>query len=324
MKAKRIVLSLTAALLMLPAFLPAAQQGQGKGRAAATFLTVLGRPKYIAMLALGLIALVLLLTRKMRTAVKIPLLLVSTFLFGIAANLPVKAFKGFSMHPSPVCAATKSILYGFGMPLVVTLAVIVVLTLVGPKLFCGWVCPVGAVQELTAMLADGLKIKRIKWNFTFSQIVRTGLFLAFAFVSGKGIYHTVVEGQKAALSIYDPINAFHGFEFGAQPSFWAGLLHYLPLLLTVLLALKVYRPFCHLVCPIGLLTHWLEQIALFRVTLKKSDCTDCGVCTAGTPCAAVPEILKDAKLRPDCFACNACVNACKSCRAFGFGTRRTK
>jgi len=32
--------------------------------------------------------------------------------------------------------------------------VIVFLTLLGPKLFYGYVCPVGAIQELVAMLAD--------------------------------------------------------------------------------------------------------------------------------------------------------------------------
>ncbi len=90
--------------------------GQGAGARGADFFAFLARPKFIVMLVLGLLALVLLLTKAMRDAIKIPLLLVSTFLFGIAANLPVAAFKSFSMHPSPICAATKSMLYGFRMP----------------------------------------------------------------------------------------------------------------------------------------------------------------------------------------------------------------
>lgn len=295
---------------------------QGAGRRAATFWTVLARPKFVVMVALGLIALALLLMKKMKDGVKIPFLLLTTFLFGIAPNLPIALFKKFSMHPSPVCAATKSILYGFGMPLVVTLAVIVFLTLLGPKLYCGWVCPVGAVQELVAMLADRLKIRRVKWNFVFTQTVRIGIFLLFVFLSGTAIYHTFVEEQKVALSVYDPINAFHGFEFVAQPSFLAGFLHYLPLLLTLALAFKFYRPFCYLVCPIGLLANLLEQVALFRVTLKKTDCDDCGVCKKESPCPTVPEILKGSVLRPDCYACTACVNSCKERKALEFGIKR--
>jgi len=324
MKRKWFGLAASVFLLFLFTSPLAAQQGagQGAGRGAAGLISVLLRPKFISMLVLGLLALGLLLTKKMRDGLKIPLLLVSTFLFGIAANLPVAAFKGFSMHPSPICSATKSILYGFRAPMIVFLAVILFLTLLGPKLFCGWVCPVGAVQELAAMLADRLKIRRIKWNFTFTQAVRIGIFLAFIFLSGTAVYHTVVEGQKSALSLYDPINAFHGFEMGAQPSFLAGFLHYLPLLLTIGLAFKTYRPFCYLVCPVGLLTNLVEQVGLFRVSLKKPACTDCVICRQKSPCPTVPEILKGSVLRPDCYSCTVCVNSCKACRALDYGIKR--
>jgi len=321
-KMKRIGIPASVFLFLLFASPLAAQQGAG--RRAAAFWTVLARPKFVVMLVFGLIALALLLTRKMKDSIKIPFLLLSTFLFGIAPNLPVALFKRFSMHPSPVCAATKSILYGFGMPLIVTLAVIVLLTIVGPKLFCGWVCPVGAVQELIAMLADKLKIRRIKWNFVFTQTVRIGIFLLFVFLSGTAIYHTYLEEQKVALSVYDPINAFHGFEFVAQPSFLAGFLHYLPLLLTLVLAFKFYRPFCYLICPVGLLANLLEQVGLFRVTLKKPSCTDCGVCEKASPCPTVPEILKGSVLRPDCYACTACVNSCKESKALEYGIKRVR
>jgi hypothetical protein len=320
MTLKRIAIPASVFLFLVSVSPLAAQQGAG--RKGASFGTVLARPKFITMLILGLLAMVLLLTKKMKDGLKIPLLLVATFLYGIAANLPLSTFKGFSMHPSPVCAATKSILYGFGTPLIATLAVIIFLTLIGPKLFCGWVCPVGAVQELVAMLADKLKIRRIKWNFTFTQAVRVGIFLLFVFLSLTSVYHIVADGQKSALSIYDPINAFHGFEFVAQPTFLASFLHYLPLLLTLALAFKFYRPFCYLICPVGLLTNLLEQVAIFRVTLKKSECDDCGVCLKKTPCPTVPEILKKSVLRPDCYSCTACVNACEGKNLMRFGVKR--
>lgn len=322
MRTKRAVIPASLFLFLLFASPLAAQEGPV--RKAMTFWTVLGRPKFVVMLVLGLIALALLLTKKMKDGVKIPLLLLSTFLFGIAPNLPVALFKKFSMHPSPICAMTKSILYGLGMPLLITMVVIFFLTLIGPKLFCGYVCPVGAIQELAAMLADRLKIRRIKWSFVFTQTFRIGIFLLFIFLSGTAVYHTFMEEQKVALSIYDPINAFHGFEFTAQPTFIASILHYLPLLLTLVLAFKFYRPFCFLVCPVGLFTNLLEQVGLFRVSMKKSGCTDCDVCRKKTPCPTVPEILKGAVLRPDCFACTSCVNSCKECKALEFGVKRIR
>lgn len=294
-------------LLLTPLTLAAQQAGRGRP---AGFMDVLQRPKFVAMLVLGLAALALLLTKKMKNGVKVPFLLVSTFLFGLAANLPVQTFKGFSMHPSPICSVAKAILYGFRMPMIVTLAVILFLTLVGPKLFCGWVCPVGAAQELVALLADKLGIRRRKPRFRLSQGVRVGILLLFIFLSGTAIIHTVQEGRIIPLSLYDYINAFHGFEIALQPTVLASVIHFLPFLLTLAFAFFVYRPFCYFVCPIGLVTHLVETIGLVRVVHKKPGCTDCGVCPAKSPCPTVPEILKDAAVRPDCFACAACVNSC--------------
>lgn len=321
---KRIGISAAAAglaLLAHPLSL-AAQQGAGRGKPPG-FLEVLARPKFVTMLVIGLVALVLLLTRRMKNSFKVPLLLLATFLYGVAANLPVKFFAGFVMHPSPICAATKSILYGFRTPMMVTLAVILFLTLVGPKIFCGWVCPVGAIQELIAMLADKLGIRRRKWNFRFTQGVRVAIFLLFVFLSGTAILHMVQEGKVVALSLYDNINAFHGFEIGLQPTLFANIVHYLPFVLTLAFAFLFYRPFCYLVCPIGLLANLVENFALFRVVLRKPPCNDCGVCTTKSPCPTVPEILKDSAYRPDCFSCTACVNSCPS-RSLEFGVGYTK
>ena len=295
-------------LLLSPLAL-AAQQGGGRGRTI-TFFEVLQRPKFVTMLVIGLVALALLLTKRMKNGIKVPILLLSTFLYGIAANLPVKLFADFSMHPSPMCAATKSILYGFRMPMIVTLAVILFLTLVGPKLFCGWVCPVGAVQELIAMLADKLGLRRRKLNFRFTHGVRMGIFLMFIFLSGTAVLKMIRQGSLAARSFYDYLNAFHGFELRLEPTAFGTIIHFLPFLLTLGFAFKFYRPFCYLVCPIGLLTNLVEQFGLFRVVRKQPVCTDCGVCTDKSPCPTVPEILKDAAYRPDCFSCTVCVDTC--------------
>lgn len=288
-----------------------AQQVRKRGaEAGQNFFDVLLQSKFITMLVIAAVVLVLLLTRKMNNRLKVSILLVSTFLYGISANLGLKIFSGFSMHPSPICAATKSILYGFRMSMIVTLAVILFLTLIGPKLFCGWVCPVGAIQELIAMPADKLGIRRRKWNFRFTQTIRLLIFLAFIFLSWTAIIHTVANGRVVALSLYDYINAFDGYELKLQSTLLDNLFHFMPFVLTLIFAFFTYRPFCYLVCPIGLITNIVEQIALFRVVRRKNTCNDCQRCVAKAPCPAVPEILKGALLRPDCFSCTVCTRSC--------------
>jgi len=96
------------------------------------------------------------------------------------------------------------------------------------------------------------------------------------------------------------------------------IVHFLPFILTLGFAFLFYRPFCYLVCPIGLLTNLVENVGLFRVVLRRPPCNDCGACAAKSPCPTVPEILKDAAYRPDCFSCTVCVNSCPS-KSLGFG-----
>ena len=262
------------------------------------------------MLVIGLVALMLLLTGKMDNRTRIPFLIIATFLYGVSANLGLKLFSGFSMHPSPICAVTKPILYGLRAPMLATMAVILILTIIGPKLFCSYVCPVGAIQELIAVLADRLKIRRRKPSFRLSQTVRLLTFLAFIALSWTVIVKTTVQGQVRARSIYDYINAFEGFKWNLQPTLVDNLFHFLPLILTLAFAFIAYRPYCYFVCPVGLFTNILEQIAVFRVVKKKDSCNDCQACAAKAPCPAVPEILKDAVLIPDCFACTVCTKGC--------------
>ncbi|MBU4255142.1 MAG: 4Fe-4S binding protein [Acidobacteria bacterium] len=300
--------------------LPLSAQGGQTPKKPPTFFEFLLRPKFITMFVIAGIALFLLLSKRMNSRIKVTILLLSTFLYGIAANLPLKLFASFSMHPSPICSVAKAMLYGFRIPMIVSLAVILFLTLVGPKLFCGWICPVGATQELIGMAADKMKIKRLPWNFRLSQFIRVGIFLLFLFVSGTAILHIVNQGTVVPIALYDYVNAFHGFEITLQKTLLDNIIHFLPFILTVVLSFKLYRPFCYLVCPIGLLTNLVEHFAIFRITLVKPPCNDCSICEKKSPCPTVPEIMKEAVVRPDCFACNICVDCCPK-SSLEFGTR---
>ncbi|MGB4704932.1 MAG: 4Fe-4S binding protein [Candidatus Saccharicenans sp.] len=274
------------------------------------FFKFLFSPKLITMLVIGLLSLVLLLTGKMDNRTKIPILVIATFLYGVSANLGLKLFSGFSMHPSPICALTKPLLYGLRAPMLATLVVILFLTIIGPKLFCSYVCPVGATQELIAMLASKLKIRRRKPSFKLTQTFRVLIFIAFIAFSWTAIIHTIYQGQVRALSLYDYINAFEGFKWNLQPTLLENLFHFLPLILTLAFAFFTYRPYCYFVCPVGLFTNVVEQIAIFRVVKKKDSCNHCQVCVDRSPCPAVSEIIKDAVLVPDCFACTVCTRGC--------------
>ena len=82
------------------------------------------------------------------------------------------------------------------------------------------------------------------------------------------------------------------------------------LLITLMASLFIFRPFCHVVCPIGLYTWLLEHFSLVKIKVNKHDCKDCNLCIKKSSCPTVQSVLEEKRSRPDCFACGRCIEAC--------------
>ncbi len=274
-----------------------AEEEEG-ARRALTFWTVWGLPRVWVGAILAFIGLVLLMTRTASKWVRLAAMVVVFFAFSIVAFLPLGDFaNGMDMHPSPMCTIEKAFMFnqmGRAVPIVFfsVLAFILLLTLVANKSFCGWNCPIGAIQEMLHAIPLPGKW-RSKLSFRWSNTLRMVIFLGFiAFLYGLGF------------SIYVYLNPFEflhwSLEWTVIPAF----------VVTFLAALFIYRPFCYLVCPVGLLTWLVEHVSILRVRLDKEKCTMCMRCVKESPCPTVPSILEGKKSRPDCHACGACIQAC--------------
>ncbi len=231
-------------------------------------------------------------------------------LFGILPALPLGNFvPGMGLHPSPVCAVTKPFLFlsaGGGVPVIfiTILAFIAVFSIIGNKLFCGWACPIGAIQELFNELPLNKKFK-ITLPFRVTNPIRIAIylvFLALVLASGTGIY-----------GYFNPFHFLH----------WRFELYTIMVMLIVLTAsLFVFRPFCYLVCPVGLFTWVLEHFSLVKVEVDSHNCKECNICIKRSHCPAVRSILEGMKTRPDCFACGRCISICPE-KALRFAKRNT-
>ncbi|MBD3179124.1 MAG: 4Fe-4S binding protein [Candidatus Latescibacteria bacterium] len=263
--------------------------------------------KYILMAAIGVIAFFILKSGKMNKPLKSALLLLSLILFGLAGNI----LPFLELHPTPVCVVTKPVHLGLRAPFLIYMILIAGLTLLGPKLYCGWVCPVGAVQELISMVTDRFKIPAKNFSFRLSNSVRVAILAIFIVLSAAAFLGGNAGGSSPAASFYGYFNPFYGMDLGSQPDMLEYAIRYLPLIITVILALFLYRPFCHFVCPVGLLTNMLEQGAAFRISLNRRKCTSCTLCLSRSPCKALPYILNGYRYRADCFACNRCLEECR-------------
>ena len=129
----------------------------------------------------------------------------------------------------------------------IALVFFVVLAIIGNKLICGWACPFGALQELIYSLPILRKVKQWKAPFWLTNTIRGGLFcVVLLFLFG------IVGGRKGFV-IYHYLNPFNLFNLDFD--------HWMILLTVVVfltLAFFVYRPFCHLICPFGLVS-WIAD-----------------------------------------------------------------
>ena len=73
-----------------------------------------------------------------------------------------------------------------------------------------------------------------------------------------------------------------------------------------------YRPFCHFICPFGLYSWFLENIAINQIKIDRDECIDCQKCVKACPTEAMDGILNKKRkyFLPDCWSCGKCIDAC--------------
>ncbi|MBT4287306.1 MAG: 4Fe-4S dicluster domain-containing protein [Deltaproteobacteria bacterium] len=76
-------------------------------------------------------------------------------------------------------------------------------------------------------------------------------------------------------------------------------------------SLFVYRPWCTMFCPFGLVSWFFEKLAIFKIKVNYDTCIECQSCARACPTTVMEVILKrETKTIPDCFACAGCIDAC--------------
>jgi len=273
--------------------------GGGRNTDASSILAELSSIKFILGGIAALSGLILLKTIKINRNIRTLLMFAVFVLFGVLVI----------MHqPSPLRAVVDpvtALATGSAITLKKTAMAVFIggLSVIGAKLFCGWVCPFGALQEIVNRI-PAPSGKKIKLPFKISNSIRISIFaisLVMIISIGSDLY-----------TYHSSLNPFELCEwhFEAVLAVLVGAV--------LIASVFVYRPFCYLVCPVGLLTWLLEYVSIFRVRIDREKCNDCKKCILKSPCPSVKAIVDGDTLRPDCFACGICIDACpKDALEFG-------
>lgn len=176
--------------------------------------------------------------------------------------------------------------------------------LFGP-VFCGWVCPLGTVQEWFAGIGRRLFKRRGKKfgyynNFIparIDRILRYTRYLVLAWV----LYMTAVTG-KLVFSDVDPYFAL--FNFWTSEVAVGGLI---VLGLTLAASLFVERPWCKYACPYGALLGLSNLVRVFSIRRTPGTCRLDGACDITCPMninVSSKTIVRDHQ----CISCLECTS----------------
>lgn len=159
------------------------------------------------------------------------------------------------------------------------------LSLIFGRIFCGHICPVGAIQELASLVP--LPKTGQNWKTT-TLVIRAVVFviiLAAAFGWSVGIVDYF--GLKEFFSLDVTSALFYVF------------------LGVLLLSMVVYRPFCRFICPYGLLLSLTAAVSAFKFR-RTEKCIECGRCEKVCPVGEA----KVGDRKSECYMCGRCVEVC--------------
>lgn len=228
-------------------------------------------------------------------------------------------------------------------------AVTLVLSVLLGRFFCGWICPLGTLGQMTGRLrrlrraekqadryrpvqeikvavllfALGGAVAGAQWSGILDPICLLVRGLALGF--GPGFEWMVREGASVLArtplapvtepvyrAVRDRLLAPH------PPHFEQGMM--LALLLVAVLALSwvIRRFWCRILCPLGALLGVAARVGALRLRQDGERCTSCAVCTYHCQGAADPDVTGGWRAS-ECFVCGNCTSSCRRHGlAFGF------
>jgi len=179
------------------------------------------------------------------------------------------------------------------------------------RLWCGWVCPGGGMQEIVEPVnnrsVNGRRLDWIKWLIWIPWMA-----LIVFLVIRSGGYHTIdlLYHTQGGISVAGSAE---------RPILFAYIIYYIVIGLFVgLAALVGRRAGCHTICwmaPFMMLGRWLRNRFAWpslRLVSNPSICADCKKCTSNCPMSLdVNAMVQLGKMEnSECILCGTCVDNC--------------
>lgn len=183
------------------------------------------------------------------------------------------------------------------------------------RFFCGWVCPLGTLNQAMSRLFVSHDRKteaehnRYRPIMSVKYYVLAALLVLAAFgVTQVGLLDPIALLTRSLAAGFFPgaavLTGGHGLPERLFVAGWAvgGVL-----IAVLLMNAVMPRFYCRVVCPLGALMGVVARLGVFQVYRSQSLCIQCDRCRAVCPAAADPQLRLR---RSECFACLNCREVC--------------
>lgn len=180
------------------------------------------------------------------------------------------------------------------------IATVIIITIIFGPIICGFICPFGTIQDLTANI--GKKMFRNKYN----KFIPKKLDEKLKYLRYITLISTVILTITANVMIIEAINPYHAF-LGIFNAKSISLIGFGVLVFIIIASLFVQRPWCRYLCPYGALLGIFNKFKVFRVIRKDKTCVGCKKCDNRCP-IGIEVHNKDFIRDLSCISCLECVD----------------
>ncbi|MFT8348085.1 4Fe-4S binding protein [Clostridium saccharoperbutylacetonicum] len=188
-------------------------------------------------------------------------------------------------------------------PSLIEFVVVMLVTILIGRWFCGWICAFGAYNDLIYFISKKLFKGQFKINEKVDSILKYAKYVILLFI--------IIVSWTFGSSILESTSPWDVFGQITNISTIVNnlLIGLILLILITIGAAFIERFFCRYLCPLGAVFSIISKVGIVKINKPKADCGKCRACTMN--CSMGLNLYKgDYAKGGDCINCLKCTEVC--------------
>ena len=172
--------------------------------------------------------------------------------------------------------------------------------ILGRGLFCGWLCPFGALQDLIGWISKVIGITKKEIPEKYYTKLWSLKYFILLIILGTSFISMDTASQLAEI---EP------FKTAIMKHFNRGIPYLTYAVILLVISIFMERSFCRFLCPLGASIAIIGKFRIINHLKRRSECGNpCNLCSTSCPVKAIPtnSINKGKIIMSECFRCLDC------------------